>query len=107
MPRFHPVKFFSWTSYNVYQVHKVMVKKKQLGKQDHRLPKTPVHGKTVTKGSSMAGADPGFFKKGGGIHLRSTSKKRGGAATLGPMLKNLYRGPKMGGPEPPSGSAHV
>ena len=40
-----------------------------------------------------------------GVHLRSTSKKRGGGPTLGPMLKSLHRGPKGGGggsgPPPP------
>ena len=38
--------------------------------------------------------------KGGGVHLRSTSKKRecpGGGPTLVPMLKSLQRGPKEGG----------
>ena len=49
-----------------------------------------------------AGADPGFLKR-GRVHLRSTSKKGGHrrGPTLGPMLKSLYRGPKMGeGPDP-------
>ena len=41
-----------------------------------------------------------IFERGGGVHLRSTSKKgeggpRGGP-TLGPMLKSLHRGPKGG-----------
>ena len=40
----------------------------------------------------------------GGVHLRSTSKKRGGGPrggpALGPMLKSLHRGPKGGGPDP-------
>ena len=54
----------------------------------------------------IPGADPGFLK-GGGVHLRSTSKKRGGGgprggATLGPMLKSLHRGPKRGGSGPPA-----
>ena len=60
-----------------------------------------------------AGADPGFLK-GGGVHLRFTSKKKegpGGGPTLGPMLKSLQRGQKKweGGPDPlppPPGSAH-
>ena len=40
------------------------------------------------------GADPGFLKR--GVHLRSTSKGGGGGPTLGPMLKGLHRGPKVG-----------
>ena len=36
-----------------------------------------------------------------GVHLRSTSKKRGGGPTLGPMLKSLHRGPKGGGVRTP------
>ena len=47
----------------------------------------------------ITGADPGFFKRGGGVHLRSTSKKkggRGGGPILGPMLKSLHSGPKRG-----------
>ena len=54
------------------------------------------------------GADPGFLKK-GGVHLRSTSKKRGPGAgqILGTMLKSLHRGPKRGGgPPAPPRSAH-
>ena len=31
-----------------------------------------------------------------GVHLRSTSKEKGGGPTLGPMLKSLHRGPKGG-----------
>ena len=44
-----------------------------------------------------------FERGGGGVHLRSTSKKGGarGGPTLGPMLKSLHRGPKGGGPDPP------
>ena len=42
------------------------------------------------------GAVPGLLK-GGGVHLKSTSKKRGGGPgggpILGPMLKSLHRGP--------------
>ena len=81
----------------------------------------------------MAGADPGFLKGGGGgvqariqdfsqappldiVRVTSSTgsataswvykqKKRGGGPTLGPMLKNLHRGPKGGGgsgpPAPP------
>ena len=53
------------------------------------------------------GADPGFLK-GGGVHFRSTSKKKGGprgGTTLGPMLKSLHHGPKGGAgpPGPPLG----
>ena len=53
-----------------------------------------------------------FSKVGGGVHLRSTSKKGGpgGGPILGPMLKSLHRGPKGGGPgpldPPPPRSAH-
>ena len=57
------------------------------------------------------GADPGFLKGGGGVQIRSTSKKGGpdGGPILGPMLKNLHRGTKGGGgPDPlPPGSALV
>ena len=51
-----------------------------------------------------SGADPGFFKRWGGGHLRSTSKRKGGprgGPTLGPMLKRLHRGPKWGGESGP------
>ena len=50
-----------------------------------------------------AGADPGFFKRGGGVHLRSTSKKRGlgGLPILAPMLRSLHREPRGGGSGPP------
>ena len=45
-----------------------------------------------------------IFQKGGGVHLRSTSKKKGrgpgGGPTLGPMLKSLHSGQK-GGSGPP------
>ena len=49
---------------------------------------------------------------GGGVHLRSTSKKRGTrrGPFLGPMLRNLHNGPKGGPPAwtpTPTGSAHV
>ena len=49
--------------------------------------------------SSKAGADPGFLKGGGGVQIRSTSKKGGpdGGPILGPMLKSLHRGTKGGG----------
>ena len=48
-------------------------------------------------------ADPGFFKMGGGgVHLRSTSKKGRSRRrpTLVPMLKCLQRGQKKGCPDP-------
>ena len=46
-------------------------------------------------------ADPGFLK-GGGVQIRSTSKKGGpdGGPILGPMLKSLHRGTKGGGGDP-------
>ena len=52
----------------------------------------------------FSGAGPGFLKR-GGVHLRSTSKKKGGGGprggpTLGPMLKSLHRGPRGGGGGP-------
>ena len=51
----------------------------------------------------VTGADPGFLK--GGVHLRSTSKKRGGGPrggpTLGPMLKSLHRDPNPDPLDPP------
>ena len=39
---------------------------------------------------------------GGGVRLRSTSKKRGSrrGPTLGPMLESLQHGPKKGGADP-------
>ena len=44
-----------------------------------------------------------IFEK-GGVHLRSTSKKKrggpGGGPTLDPMLKSLIVAPKKGGPDP-------
>ena len=51
-----------------------------------------------------------FEKGGGGVHLRSTSKKGGGSRRgpiLGPMLKSLHSGQKGGirTPSPPR-SAH-
>ena len=48
-----------------------------------------------------AGADPGFLKAGGGVKIRSTSKKGGpdGGPILGPMLKSLHRGTKGGRPD--------
>ena len=54
-------------------------------------------------GRYRAGADPGFLKRGGGVHLRSTSKKGGpgGGPIVGPMLKSLHRGPKSGTTPPP------
>ena len=47
-------------------------------------------------GRYTAGADPGFFKAGEGVHLRSTIKKGGPGEgpMLGPMLKSLHSGPK-------------
>ena len=49
----------------------------------------------------------GFLKKGflkkEAVHLRSTSKRKGGSGggpTLGPMLKSLHRGLKGGGADP-------
>ena len=51
-----------------------------------------------------AGADPGFLKGGGGVQIRSTSKKGGrpdGGPILGPMLKSLHRGTKGGVQTPP------
>ena len=44
-----------------------------------------------------SGADPGFLK-GGGVQIRSTSKKGGadGGPILGPILKSLHRGTKGG-----------
>ena len=53
------------------------------------------------------------FLKRGEVHLRATSKKRGGGSggspTLGPMLKSLHRGTKRGVRTPwtpPPQSAH-
>ena len=46
------------------------------------------------------------FSKGGGVHLRSTSKNKGGGGgpgegpILGPMVKSLHSVPKKGGPDP-------
>ena len=51
--------------------------------------------------AGVAGADPGFLKR--GVHLRSTSKKGGpgGGPILGPMFKSLHSGPKRA--DPPMG----
>ena len=52
----------------------------------------------------MSWADPGFFQKeGGGVYLRSTSKKGGpgGGPILGPMLKSLRSRPKGSRPLDP------
>ena len=61
-------------------------------------------------GGGGPGADPGFLK--GGVHLRSTSKKRGGSkrgSNFGPNVKKPTSWPKGGGPDPleppPPGSA--
>ena len=59
-------------------------------------------------GTQISGADPGFLK-GGGVQIRSTSKKRGGrrGSYFGPNVKKpIHRGTK-GGPDPldPPGSA--
>ena len=53
-----------------------------------------------------------IFEKGGGVHLRSTSKKKGAGSrrgsNFGPNVKNLYHGPKWGAdpldppPQPPT-----
>ena len=67
-------------------------------------------GSRIFERGEGAGADTGFFTStpppldivrvtSSGVHLRSTSKK--GGPTLGPMLKNLHRGPKGGGSRPP------
>ena len=65
------------------------------------FPSRPLRG-APAQGTS--GADPGFFKKGGGI--LGLQAKKGGGASLGPMLKSLHRGPKGGsGPPAPPGSA--
>ena len=48
---------------------------------------------------TIAGADPGFVKKGGASYSEVYMQKRGvpgGGPTLGPMLKSLQRGPKRG-----------
>ena len=47
------------------------------------------------------GADPGFFKKGGGVHLRSTSEK-GGVQFWAQYYKAYIVGQKEGGLDPPS-----
>ena len=54
-----------------------------------------------------SGVDPGFLKRTSILGLQA--KQGGGAGagpTLGPMLKNLHRGPEIGGgphgPPPPS-----
>ena len=55
----------------------------------------------------IPGADPGFLK--GGVHLRSTSKKRGGGggakrgSNFGPNVKNPTSWPKGGGGSGPPG----
>ena len=61
-------------------------------------------------GPYIPGADPGFFKGGGGGgSILGLQAKRGwgagGGPIVGPMLKSLHSGPKRGGPDPP-GSAH-
>ena len=61
----------------------------------------------------VAGADPGFLKRGGGASIGLQAKKgdSGGGPILGPMLKSLHRGPKGGSsppdPDPPMGSSHI
>ena len=69
-----------------------------------------MHDRAWKKGELRGGSR---IFEGGGVHLRSTSKKGGGSKrggpTLGPMLKRLHRGPKGGGGPgplpPPPGSA--
>ena len=61
------------------------------------------------KGSGISGADPGFLK-GGGVQIRSTSKKGGArrGANFGPNVKKPTSWHKRGGPDPlppPPGSA--
>ena len=62
-------------------------------------PKSAKVSKSVSLASVIAhtGADPGFLK-GGGVQIRSTSKKGGadGGPILGPMLTSLHRGTKGG-----------
>ena len=52
----------------------------------------------------VAGADPGFLKMGGGVHLRFTRKKGGGSrrgSNFRPNVKKPSTWAKKGGPPPP------
>ena len=53
-------------------------------------------------GEGAPGADPGFLK-GGGVQIRSTSKKGGArrGSNFGPNVKKPTSWHKRGGPDPP------
>ena len=51
--------------------------------------------------TAYAGADPGFFKRGGSIlDLQGQEGGAGGGPILGPMLKSLHSVPTRAGPDP-------
>ena len=52
--------------------------------------------------TSIAGADPGFLKRGSILGLQAKKGGPGGGPTLGPILKSLQRGPKRGSGPPGS-----
>ena len=69
------------------------------------------HGKSLTTSPSLCRGGSRIFEKGGGVHLKSPSKKGGSrrGSTFGPNVKKPTSWAKKGGSRPhgPPGSAHV